>query len=150
MTKAITEHTRVCEMKARIVCKEHFISLNRSMNLVLKVLLKCAIGFSICFRWYAFPNFCTQISRPLAYGVRISSKASATAELCLLIEGTEIDNTAPATGENQDRIHCAVHVNRLASTAGETPPTSWFVAFTQVCRSTNRPRTFFFSVGVNA
>ena len=29
---------------------------------------------------YAFLNFCAQISRPLAYGVRISSKASATVE----------------------------------------------------------------------
>ena len=33
------------------------------------------------FRWYAFRNFSTQISRPLAYGVRISSKASVTAGL---------------------------------------------------------------------
>ena len=31
------------------------------------------------FRWYAFPNFRTQISRPLAYSVHISSEASATA-----------------------------------------------------------------------
>ena len=28
MTQTITEHTRVCEKKARIVCEEHFISLN--------------------------------------------------------------------------------------------------------------------------
>ena len=28
MTKMITEHTRVFERKARIVCEEHFISLN--------------------------------------------------------------------------------------------------------------------------
>ena len=40
---------------------------------------KCAIHFAISFRWYAFPNFCTQISRPLAYGERISSKGSTTA-----------------------------------------------------------------------
>ena len=26
------------------------------------------------YPWYAFPNLCTKISRPLAYGVRISSK----------------------------------------------------------------------------
>ena len=44
-----------------------------------RVLLKCVIRCSISFRWYAFPNFCTQTSRPLAYGVRISPKASATA-----------------------------------------------------------------------
>ena len=50
------------------------------MNLMVKVLLKSGIRFSISFRWYAFQNFCTQISRPLAYGVRISSKASATAD----------------------------------------------------------------------
>ena len=29
---------------------------------------------------YAFPNFCSQISRPLACGVRVSSKASAAAD----------------------------------------------------------------------
>ena len=33
----------------------------------------------ISFCWYALPNFCTQISRPLAYGVCISSKASSAA-----------------------------------------------------------------------
>ena len=68
-----------CERKARIVCQERFISLNHLMNPVVKVLLKCVIPFSIYFRWYAFRTFCTDISRPLAYGVRISSKASATA-----------------------------------------------------------------------
>ena len=36
--------------------------------------------FPIYFRWYAFPNFCMQISRSLAYGVHVSSNASATAE----------------------------------------------------------------------
>ena len=40
--------------------------------------MKCGIRFSTSFRWYAFPNFCTQISRQLVCGVRISSKASAT------------------------------------------------------------------------
>ena len=49
------------------------------MNLVVKGLLKCYIRFSISFRWCAFPNFWTQISRPLANGVRISPKASTTA-----------------------------------------------------------------------
>ena len=48
------------------------------------VVLKCGIRFSISFRWYAFPNFRTQISRPLAYSVRISSKASATADFILV------------------------------------------------------------------
>ena len=46
---------------------------------IWKVLLKCSICFSVLLRWYAFPNFCMQISRSLAYDVRISSKASATA-----------------------------------------------------------------------
>ena len=45
--------------------------------MMIKLLLKCAICFSIFF-WYALPNFCMQIPRPLAHGVRISSKASAT------------------------------------------------------------------------
>ena len=40
---------------------------------------QCVIRVSISFRWSAFPSFCSQISRLLAYGVRISSKASATA-----------------------------------------------------------------------
>ena len=48
--------------------------LNRSTNPVVKVLLKCIIRFSISLRWYAF---CTHISRPLAYDVRISSKISS-------------------------------------------------------------------------
>ena len=48
-----------------------------------KVLLKCVIPFSTFFRWYAFPNFWTQNYLQLAYGVRISSKSSATPELCL-------------------------------------------------------------------
>ena len=74
-----TYSTRVCERKSRIVGEEHFIWLNRLMNLVVKVLLTSGIRFSISFRWYAYLNFCTQISRPLAYGVRISSKGSVTA-----------------------------------------------------------------------
>ena len=74
MPQAITEHTWVCERKACIVCEEHFISLNCLMNLVVKVLLKCGIRLSISFHWYTFPKFCMQISRPLAYCVRISWK----------------------------------------------------------------------------
>ena len=55
--------------------------------------IKCGIRFSISFRWYAIPNFCTQISRPLTYGIRISSKASTTAGSwewveCLFYKGT--------------------------------------------------------------
>ena len=61
------------------------------MNSAAKVLLKCGIRFSISFRWYAFPIFCTQVSRPLAYGVRISSKSSATA---VQIDGVT-DSTFP-------------------------------------------------------
>ena len=70
-----------------------YFSLNRLMNPMVDVLLKCVIRFSISFRWYAFPNFCTQISRPLAYGVRTSSKASATAALLvpsLIAKGEKI------------------------------------------------------------
>ena len=37
-----------------------YISLNRLMNPVLKVLLKCVIRFPISFGWYAFLNFCTR------------------------------------------------------------------------------------------
>ena len=48
------------------------------MDSVVKVLLECVNRFSISFRWYAFPNYCTQIFRPLAYGVRIPLKVSAT------------------------------------------------------------------------
>ena len=74
----ITEHTRVCERKVRIACEEHFISLNRLMNLLVKVLLKCNIRFSTSFRWYAFPNFCKKF---LVH----SSKASATADRKFII-----------------------------------------------------------------
>ena len=75
--QTITEAREYCEGKGLIVSEERFVSLNRLM--VVKVLLKCVISFSISLRCYAFPSFCTQISRPLAYSVRISSKASATA-----------------------------------------------------------------------
>ena len=67
-TQAITEHTRVCEMK---VCEEHFISLN------LKGAFEMRHSFLYFFSWVRI--FCTHISRPLAYGVRISSKSSTTA-----------------------------------------------------------------------
>ena len=70
---------RVCEGKACILCEEYFISLNHLMNLVVKVLLKCSIHSSTSFCCYTFPNCCMQISPALAYGVHISSKASATA-----------------------------------------------------------------------
>ena len=68
-----------CERKARIVCEHFFHELFDEPG--GKLALKCAIRFSISFRWYAIPIFCTQISRPLSYGVRISLKASATAVL---------------------------------------------------------------------
>ena len=58
------------ERKARIVC-EHFISLNCLINLVLKVLLKCAIRLSTSSRWCAFPfvrkflvHLCTVYASP--------------------------------------------------------------------------------------
>ena len=49
------------ERKARIICEQHLISLNRLMNPVVKELFKCVIRFPIPFRWYAFLNFCTQV-----------------------------------------------------------------------------------------
>ena len=51
------------------------------MNLVVKVLLKCCIRFSISFRWYRLriSEFLYANFSPLVYGARISSKASATA-----------------------------------------------------------------------
>ena len=72
-------HHKYCDRKVCIVC-ERFVSLNRLMNPLEKVLLKCMICVSISFRWYAFLNFCAQISCPLAYGVRIPSKATMTAD----------------------------------------------------------------------
>ena len=63
--------------KARIVWEQHFsIPLNRVM--VVKVLLKCSIHFSISL--VRISEFLYENSRPLAYSVRISWKASATAE----------------------------------------------------------------------
>ena len=60
-----------------MVCKQHFsISLNRLV--VVKVILKSTIRFSISS--VRTSEFCPQIPRSLAYGVRISSKASVTAE----------------------------------------------------------------------
>ena len=74
----IMEHTRVCERKACFICEEPLL-LNCLMDFVVKVLLKCVICISISLRFQIFPNFCTQISRPLTCCVCISSKASATA-----------------------------------------------------------------------
>ena len=62
--------------KAHILCEQHF-SILLNCLMVVKMLLKCTIR-SQYFHWYTLPNFCTQISRPLAYGVRNFSKASAT------------------------------------------------------------------------
>ena len=58
----------------RIVCEKHLISLNP----VIKVLLKCVIRFSTSFRWYAFSNFCSDISRALAYGMRMKASRLST------------------------------------------------------------------------
>ena len=58
----ITEHTRVCERKVRIACEEHFISLIRLMNLLVKVLLKCNIRFSTSFRCTHFRIFVRNFS----------------------------------------------------------------------------------------
>ena len=44
------------------------------MNSVVKVLLKWGIRSSIYFRWYAFPNFCTQICRPLASSRKLARR----------------------------------------------------------------------------
>ena len=68
--------------------KTVYFALNRLMNPAVKVLLKCTIRLSIYCRWYAFRNFCTQIYRLLAYGVRISSKASASAGYCYTEKGS--------------------------------------------------------------
>ena len=72
-------YARTATGKRASFAKNFFNLLNRLMNPVVKVLLKCVICFSISFRWYTFPSFHMQISHPLAYSVCISSKASATA-----------------------------------------------------------------------
>ena len=81
LKQMITEGTRILwKESAHRLRTTFFFSLNRLMNPVPSpVLLKCVIRFPVSFRWYAFSNVCTQISRPLACGVRTSSKASATA-----------------------------------------------------------------------
>ena len=73
MTKTITEHTRVCQRKARIVCEEHFISLN------LKGALEMRHSVLYFFSLVRISEYLYVIFRPLAHDVRISSKASATA-----------------------------------------------------------------------
>ena len=47
-------------------------------GLMVKVLVKCAIRFYISL--VRICEFCTQISHPLAYGVRFSSKARVTTD----------------------------------------------------------------------
>ena len=64
MTQTITEHT------VRVYVKGKRASFEKTVlfRLIWKVLLKSGIHFSFHFSislWYVFPNFCTQISRPL-------------------------------------------------------------------------------------
>ena len=75
-------HASIVKGKHALFVNSILFSWNCLMNLVVKVLLKCVIHFFISFPWYAFPNFCTQISRPLAYSAHISSKAGGTAGTC--------------------------------------------------------------------
>ena len=84
----------VCERKARIVCGEHFISLNRLMNFVVKVLWICGTRFSTSFlvnlrAAYASPQklLCEQsLLPPSLQGEETQgySKASATADTLML------------------------------------------------------------------
>ena len=67
------------EREARIVYEEHFISLNRLMNLVVKVLLKCGIRFLYLLSLARIYEFLLAIFSSTSCGVRISSKVSATA-----------------------------------------------------------------------
>ena len=67
------------ERKARIVCEQHFDCVSLHRLLAVKVLWKCANRFSVSL--VRISEFLYAISRSLAYGVRISSNASATAVL---------------------------------------------------------------------
>ena len=62
----------------RVSFAKNILLLNRLMDSMVKVLLKCGIRFSISFCWYAFPKFCMHISHPLAYSVCTSSRDSTT------------------------------------------------------------------------
>ena len=75
-------HASIVKGKHALFANNILFGWNCLMNLVVKVLLKCVIHFFISFPWYAFPNFRTQISRPLAYSAHISSKAGGTAGTC--------------------------------------------------------------------
>ena len=67
MTQMITEYMLVCERKAHIVCKEHFILLN------LKGGFEMQHSFLYFFWWYTFLNFVRKFLAHLpVYGVRIS------------------------------------------------------------------------------
>ena len=44
-------HASVVEIKAGIVCEQHFISLNRLMNSVVKVLFECVIHLINLIGW---------------------------------------------------------------------------------------------------
>ena len=76
MRQTIQEDMQVLWKESVHSC-EHVISLNRLMNPVVKVLLTNT-SFVSLFRFVRMSEFWTQISRPLAYGVRISPRASAT------------------------------------------------------------------------
>ena len=78
-------HARAMCEESESFAKNFSISLNRLMNPVVKVLLKCVIRFSISLPCFAF-SVCKFLEGPLAYGVRISSKTSATAVCVTLCE----------------------------------------------------------------
>ena len=81
-----------------------------SVSTSLKQNMKCSIRFSISFWWYAFPNFCMHISRPLAYSVCISSKlASATAGWVTIAKhGHSMANFWSCLWKSSVRYFCAV------------------------------------------
>ena len=87
----------------------------------VKVLFMCGIRFSISFHWYAFLNFCTQVSHPLAYGVRISSKASAAADYSTNSHYLARTFLLTGLGENGEFLRWARNMNMVRCASVSNP-----------------------------
>ena len=89
-------------------------SMHRFRRTFCQRIIWWCICFSISFHWYAFWNFWMQISRPLAYGVCISSKASATTDRPSRVSTETMKLIDYAFGRESDCGHSSYHNQLIA------------------------------------
>ena len=85
-THEVNKSWKALARKACIICEQPFISLNRFMKPVVKVLLKCIVHFSTSFRWCAFQMFVHKFLIHFhTYGVHISWSSTSTTTVPVLL-----------------------------------------------------------------